>query len=135
MLQVQRHFHPGSSQLLHLCKASRELYNRCNFLMRKSWFDNCAAKKNDPKASWKPQPGLPELVNELGNLDCFKALHNTKTAKQTIRKCVTDWSNFRAALKAYNKDPSSSSFARSPRTTSRKSPKSSSTTRRSRAGR
>ena len=74
--------------------------------MRKSWFDNCAAKKNDPKASWKPQPGLPELVNELGNLDCFKALHNTKTAKQTIRKCVTDWSNFRAALKAYNKDPS-----------------------------
>ena len=33
MLQVQRHFHPGSPQLLHLCKASRELYNRCNYCM------------------------------------------------------------------------------------------------------
>jgi len=80
--------------------------------MRKSWFDNLAAKKNDPNAKWNPQPRLPELVNELGGLDCFKELHNTKTAKQTIRKCVTDWGNFRAALRAYNKD--SSKFLKRP---------------------
>ena len=48
MLRVQRHFHPGSPLLLALCRESRNLYNRCNFLMRKSWFDNIAAKKKDP---------------------------------------------------------------------------------------
>lgn len=32
--------------------------------------------------------------------------NNTKTAKQTIRKCLSDWSNFKKALNAYAKDPS-----------------------------
>ena len=105
MLQVQRHFHPGSPLLLALCKESRNLYNRCNFLMRRSWFDNVAARKKNPEAKWQPQPDLPVLVNELKDLDCFRNLHNSKTAKQTIRKCITDWSNFRASLTAFKKNP------------------------------
>jgi IS605 OrfB family transposase len=105
MLQVQRHFHPGSPLLLALCRESKNLYNRCNFLMRRSWFDNVAAKKADPEAKWIQQPDLPVLVNALKDLDCFRNLHNSKTAKQTIRKCITDWSNFRAAIVAFKKNP------------------------------
>lgn len=106
MLQVRRHFNKGNLEIVRLCRLSKELYNRCNFLMRRSWFSNVEAKKQDPEAEWKPQPGLPELVQETKDLECFGRLHNTKTAKQTIRKCVSDWSNFRASLKAYKKNPS-----------------------------
>lgn len=106
MLQVRRHFHKGNPEIVRLCRLSKELYNRCNFLMRRSWFANVEAKRRDPEAEWKPQPGLPELVQETKGLECFGRLHNTKTAKQTIRKCVSDWSNFRASLRAYKKNPS-----------------------------
>jgi len=58
-------------------------------------------------------PDLNMLVQLMRNEDCFKNLHNTKTAKQTIRKVITDWWNFRKALKAYNKD--SSGFKRKPK--------------------
>lgn len=104
MLQVQRHHHPGNPEIMRLCRLSKDLWNRCNFLMRRNWFSNIVAKKDDPDAEWKFQPGLPDLVNETKDLDCFRNLHNTKTAKQTIRKCVNDWSTFRASLVAYKKD-------------------------------
>jgi len=94
MLKVQRHFTKGNNEIVRLCKLSKELYNRCNFLMRKSWF-----------AHQYPLPDINMLVEEVKDLDCFKQLHNTKTAKQTIRKVLTDWSNFRKALASYKKTP------------------------------
>jgi len=51
-------------------------------------------------------PDINILVNETKNTDCFKNLHNSKTAKQTIRKVLTDWSNYKKALKAFAKTPS-----------------------------
>jgi len=51
-------------------------------------------------------PDISKLIEETQSLDCFKNLHNTKTAKQTIRKCLTDWTNFKKALNAYKKDSS-----------------------------
>jgi len=61
------------------------------------------------RQAWFTKQRLPDiniLVAETKDLDCFKRLHNTKTAKQTIRKVLTDWSNFRKALTAYGKDRS-----------------------------
>jgi putative transposase len=69
--------------------------------MRYAWFGNHLL------------PDINVLVNETQHLSCFQQLHNTKTAKQTIRKVLTDWSNFKKALNAYNKDPSK--FIRKPR--------------------
>jgi len=51
-------------------------------------------------------PDINSLVRLVQNEDCYKNLHNTKTAKQTIRKVITDWTNFRKAIKAFNENPS-----------------------------
>ena len=93
MLVVERHLIDGTPEIIRLCTESKELYNKCNFLMRKAWFGG------------ERLPDLNILVQETQALDCFQNLHNTKTAKQTIRKCLTDWSNFKAALRSWKKDP------------------------------
>ena len=94
MIQVERHYIKGSDQILVLCQSSKELYNRCNFLMRQAWINH------------QTLPDISKLIAETQPLECFKNLHNTKTAKQTIRKCLTDWTNFKKALNAYKKDSS-----------------------------
>jgi putative transposase len=94
MLQVERHYHKGNDSIIALCKTSKELYNKCNFLLRQAWFGRSAP------------PDINALVAAVKHEDCFKNLHNTKTAKQTIRKVLTDWSNFKKALRAWEQDPS-----------------------------
>jgi IS605 OrfB family transposase len=94
MLLVERHYTKGNTEIVRLCSLSKELYNRANFLMRQAWFTK------------QRLPDINILVAETKDLDCFKQLHNTKTAKQTVRKVLTDWSNFRKALTAYGKDRS-----------------------------
>ena len=96
---VERHYSKGNSEIVKLCSLSKELYNRCNYLMRQAWF-------NQQHLKYKQLPDINILVNETKELECFKQLHNTKTAKQTIRKVLTDWSNFRKALTAYGRDRS-----------------------------
>ena len=99
MILVERHKIKPNNQIIELCKLSKELYNKCNYYMRKQWFSNL--KKNN----WDVQlPDITLLVNLVQNEESFKNLHNTKTAKQTVRKCLIDWSNFRKAIKAYNKN-------------------------------
>ena len=76
--------------------------------MRKQWFSNL---QND---DWTiPLPDINALAQLVHDEPSFKNLHNTKTAKQTVRKVLSDWSNFRKALAAYKKDPSK--FAKKPR--------------------
>ena len=101
MLVVERHFITGTPEIVRLCQASKELYNKCNFLLRQAWFGK------------KSLPDISTLVRETQPMDCFKQLHNTKTAKQTIRKVLTDWSNFKKARNAYYKNPDS--FLRKPK--------------------
>lgn len=79
--------------MVRLCDLSRQLYNRCNYLRRQAWFTN------------QPLQSLGELVKAVENEPFYRNLHNTKTAKQTIRKCLSDWSNFFKALKVYKKNP------------------------------
>jgi IS605 OrfB family transposase len=94
VIVVERHHIKATKELLRLASMSKELYNRCNFLMRKAWFEK------------ERLPDISILIKETQHLDCFKNLHNTKTAKQTIRQVLTDWSNYRKALSAYKKDKS-----------------------------
>jgi len=101
MLLVERYYRKEDRQLLTLCWLSKELYNRANFLMRQAWFTK------------QPLPDINVLTKATKDLSCFKQLHNSKTAKQTVRKVLTDWSNYRRALTAYGKDPSK--FARCPK--------------------
>jgi len=99
MLLVERHKIKATPQIIELCKNSKELYNKCNYYMRKQWFFNL---KNE---NWETSlPDINALIRFVQYEPSFKNLHNTKTAKQTVRKCLSDWSNFRKALKAYNKN-------------------------------
>lgn len=98
---VERHFSSGNAEIVRLCSESKELYNKCNFYMRKAWFDK------------ERLPDINILVKLVQNETSFKNLHNTKTAKQTIRKVLTDWSNFRKALNSYRKNPKD--FKREPK--------------------
>lgn len=108
MLLVERHQIQGTPEIVELCRQSKELYNKCNYYMRKQWFSNL---QND---DWTiPLPDINALAQLVHNEPSFKNLHNTKTAKQTVRKVLSDWSNFRKALAAYKKDPSK--FAKKPR--------------------
>ncbi len=106
MLLVERHFHKGSPEIIRLCQVAKELYNRCNYLMRKAWFSQQHLK-------FRQLPDITILKQEVRDLKCFEKLHNTKTAMQTVRKVLTDWSNFRKALTAYGKDKSK--FLRCPK--------------------
>ena len=94
MIVVERHHIRATPELLMLASLSKELYNRCNFLMRKAWFEK------------ERLPDISILIKATQHLDCFKNLHNTKTAKQTVRQVLTDWSNYRKALSAYGRDKS-----------------------------
>lgn len=94
MLLVERHQIQGTSEIVRLCTLSKELYNKCNFLMRRAWFGGDLL------------PNINTLIAAVKDEDCFRNLHNTKTAKQTVRKCLTDWTNFKKALNAWKKDPS-----------------------------
>jgi len=94
VIVVERHHTKGTTSLLRLASLSKELYNRCNFLMRQAWYKQ------------ERLPDISILIKETQYLDCFKQLHNTKTAKQTIRQVLTDWGNYRKALSAYKRDKS-----------------------------
>lgn len=94
MIMVERHYSKGNSEIIRLCKLSKDLYNRCTFLMRKAWFTK------------QRLPDINILKNETKNLNCFIQFNNTKTPMQTIRKVLTDWSNYCKTLKAYSKDKS-----------------------------
>ena len=108
MLLVERHEIKATPQIVELCRTSKELYNKCNYYMRKQWYHNL---KNE---NWDtPLPDINALIRLVQSETSFKNLHNTKTAKQTVRKCLSDWSNFRKALAAFRKDPSK--FAKKPR--------------------
>jgi IS605 OrfB family transposase len=76
--------------------------------MRYRWFANLKAD------NWTiPLPDMNTLICFIKYEPSFKNLHNTKTAKQTIRKCLSDWSNFRKALAAYKKNPTN--FVKKPK--------------------
>jgi len=108
MLLVERHQIQSTPQIIELCQTSKELYNKCNYHMRKQWFHNLQTE------DWSvPLPDINVLTKLVGNEPSFKNLHNTKTAKQTVRKCLSDWSNFRKALTAFNKNPTG--FVKKPR--------------------
>ena len=92
MVLVERHFIKGNKQIEELCGLSKELYNKCNYLMRQAWF-----KK-------ERLPDLGVLNELLKNEEEYNSFKNTKIAKQVLRKCLTDWSNYRKALNAYKKD-------------------------------
>jgi len=100
-MKVERHQIKGTPEIIRLCSMSKELYNACNYEMRKAHFGK------------QRLPDINQLVTITKDLDCYKQLHNTKTAKQTIRQCLTDWSNFKKAVNAYYKDKSK--FIRKPK--------------------
>ena len=89
MILVERHYIKGNKEIIRLCKLSKELYNRCNFLMRQAWFTK------------QRLPDINILNNLTKELNCFKEFGNTKTAKQTIRMCLFDWSSYFKTLKVY----------------------------------
>lgn len=94
MILTERHFHKGNAEILRLCETSAKLYNRCNHLMRQSWFTQQHLKI-------KKLPNINILYKYVKQLDLFRGLHNTKTVMQTVRKVLNDWSNFLKALRAY----------------------------------
>ena len=101
MMHVERHQIKGTPEIIRLCSASKDLYNKCCFLMRRAW------------SRRERSPDINVLVNSTKDSDCFKNLHNTKTAKQTVRQVLTDWANYKKALIAFNKNPSK--FVKKPR--------------------
>lgn len=95
MILTERHQIKGTLEIVRLATASARLYNDCSYLMRTAWFAKL------------PQPNISALYKIFKENKNFKDLGNTKTAMQTIRRCLEDWSNFYKALKAFKKNPTS----------------------------
>jgi IS605 OrfB family transposase len=93
MIMVERHNIKPTPEIIHLCELAKELYNKCNYLIRKAWFGR------------QPLPDIGSLIAATKDLDCFKQFGNTKTAKQTIRRVLIDWTNFKKARNAFKKTP------------------------------
>ena len=104
---VERHYTRGSPEIIELCSLSKELYNRCNYLMRQIWFTNLKNYAKDQNCKWIKLPDINDLNDNTRELDCYKKFNHTKIAKQVIRKVLTDWSTFRKSLTAYKRNPSS----------------------------
>jgi len=94
MVRVERHHIKGTEEIIRLCTLSKELYNRCNFLMRQAFFAH------------ERLPSLGMLVHQVQAESCFQDFGNTKVAKQTIRQVLTDWTNFFKALRVFKTAPS-----------------------------
>ena len=94
MVRVERHHIQGTEEIVRLCSLSRDLYNRCNYLVRQAFFAH------------ERLPGLGELVHLIHDEPCFQDFGNTKVSKQTVRQVITDWSNFFKALRVFKADPS-----------------------------
>ena len=92
MLSVERHHIPPNEILDELSSYSQDLYNKCNFYIRTTFFKNL------------PRLSMTDLVHLVEKEEYYLKLHNTKTAKQTIRKLLADWSNFYKSLQAYKRD-------------------------------
>ena len=97
---VERHQIKGNDEIVALCSLAKELYNRCNYLMRLVYFRNKNNKINKERF-----PDINVLNDETKFLDCYINLGNTKLAKQVIRSVLTDWSNYRKSLTAFYKNP------------------------------
>ena len=69
MILVERHYIRATNEIIRLCSLSKELYNRCNYLMRQAWF-------NQQHLKHRRLPDINFLRNETKDLDCFKELHN-----------------------------------------------------------
>jgi putative transposase len=110
MIEVERHFTTGNAEIVRLCRTSAVLYNRCNYHMRKAFFAN----RFEEAGSRPPLPDISTLIRLMEGEGSYNNLHNTKTAKQTIRQCLTDWTNYFKALKAYGKNPESFIFKPKP---------------------
>lgn len=91
---VERHYIRGTAEIIRLCENSCLLWNRCNVILRAAFLGG------------RKFPSMNQLVKRVEKEDYYKNLHNTKTAKQTIRLCLEDWSNFFKSLAAYKKDKS-----------------------------
>lgn len=94
MLQVERHNIKTTPEMIELCSIARELYNRCNYLMRKAWFGK------------QQLPDISVLNNATKHELFYRNCYNSKVAKQTIRQVLFDWTNFKLAVNAYKKNPS-----------------------------
>lgn len=107
MIIVKRFAIPPSSELIRLAECSCLLYNKCNYIIRNQFF------RNREGGDRFPLPHIGELWNQVSREDFCINLHNTKTAKQTIRRCINDWSNYFKACKAFQRSPES--FVRKPK--------------------
>lgn len=94
MLLVERHHINGTSEIIELCRVARQLYNKCCYILRQTHF------------SGERLPDFNGLHGQVRNEESYSNLHNTKTAKQTIRQCYQDWMSYFAALKAWGQDKS-----------------------------
>src|SRR5687767_14395664 len=93
MILTERHKIQSTPEIIKLCTYSKLLFNKCNYYLRKNWF------------SYQPLLNCQQLIELTKHEEFYINLHNTKTAKQTIKKLLTDWSNFFKSLKAWKKDP------------------------------
>jgi len=93
MMQVERHFHRGNDTIVALCRASKELYNACNFVMRQAWFGG------------RPIPNISDLWRVFKGESCLRRIGNAQTATQTLRMVLADWRVFFGTLRAWKANP------------------------------
>lgn len=101
MLLTERHHIKGTPEIIRLCRIAKLLYNKCNYILRQVHFKN------------ERLPDFGILHEQVRREESYLQLHNTKTAKQTIRRSYQDWMNYFAALKSWNQDKSK--FTRQPK--------------------
>jgi IS605 OrfB family transposase len=91
MINVERHFIKSNDVIESLCGVAAKLYNKVNYIIRQSWFNHTL------------NLNLQFLYKSI-EIYNFQ-LHNTKTIKQIIRRCIKDWTTYFKSIEAFYKNP------------------------------
>ncbi len=89
MILTELHYRKFDKNIIRLCRFSKALYNKCNWIIRKSWFAH------------EELPSFSKMLRDMKHTEEYLALGNAKISTTTIKKLYEDWSNFKKAYKDY----------------------------------
>lgn len=86
------------SRILNLCKASKDLYNQAQYIVRKSFIESGTYIDD-----YKVDKIMKETVNLEGEINYRKL--KAKVAQQTLKVLDSDWKSFFALIKDWRTNP------------------------------
>ena len=98
--RVERHVikpsDPGYSLIRDFCKASKNLYNQANYMVRQAFIKD---------GIWLRYEKLDKLTKQNTEYPDYRRMPTAQSAQQTLRMLDSGWKSFFQAVKDWKKHP------------------------------